>query len=132
MGIYNTYALEVVEAIIDTIFLPSRKRPPDPITPPSHPKRRRIHQNPQATFSDPHTPWHHSETVAGPAYGTSRRSRTLKRPLHYEGAGRHCPMCTMCHQPWELTMDPRPWNVPVRPGECGVCGQQKQKRSKPS
>ena len=115
MGIYNTYALEVVEAIIDTIFLPSRKRPPDPITPPSHPKRRRIHQ-----------------TVAGPAYGTSRRSRTLKRPLHYEGAGRHCPMCTMCHQPWELTMDPRPWNVPVRPGECGVCGQQKQKRSKPS
>lgn len=66
------------------------------------------------TCSDPNTPWHHSETVAGLPYGTSRKGRTLKRPLNFDGPGRQCPMC---RQAWDITMDPRPWDVPVPPGE---------------
>jgi len=123
-------AQEVIESILTSIIPDNRKRPRPPASPPARRQRRRIIPNPQATWSDPNTPWHFTDTVAGPLYGTSRRGRNLKRPLTYiEGRGRVCPLC---HQDWDYSIEPRAWNVPVKPGECGACGQRTTKRRKTS
>ena len=118
-------ARDAAQAMTET----TRKRPRAPASPPARRQRRLIIPNRQVPWSDPNTPWHLAETVAGPMYGRSRTGRTLKRPLGFSGPDRHCPFC---HQAWSLTLEPRMWNVPVKEGECGVCGQQMTKRRKTS
>ena len=122
-------AQEVIESILDSVVPTNRKRPGPPTSTPARRQRRRIIPNRHVAWSDPDTPWHFAETVAGPIYGRSSRGRSLKRPMTFSGSGRQCPLCK---QDWPLTLDPRAWNVPVKPGECGVCGQQTVKRRKTS
>ena len=122
-------AQEVIESILDAVVPTNRKRPGPPTSPPARRQRRRIVPNRHVAWSDPDTPWHFAETVAGPLYGRSSRGRSLKRPMTFSGSGRQCPLCK---QDWPLTLEPRAWNVPVKPGECGVCGQQSVKRRKTS
>ena len=91
-------ARDAAQAMTET----TRKRPRAPASPPARQQRRLIIPNRQVPWSDPNTPWHLAETVAGPMYGRSRTGRTLKRPLGFSGPGRHCPFC---HQAWSLTLE---------------------------
>jgi hypothetical protein len=118
---------EVLESILDSVVPNNRKRPGPPASPTARRQRRRTIPNRNVAWSDPDTPWHFTETVAGPLYGRSRRGRNLKRPMTFSGPGCQCPLCK---QHWPMTLEPRAWNAPVKPGECGVCGQQTVKRRK--
>lgn len=94
----------------------------DRIDPPPPPIKDSVaEKNPEATWTSRDQPWFFNKTAAGPIYGVSRYGRVMKRSREYNGPGRKCPNCL---QYWPITMDSRSDNVPIKKGECGVCGQQ--------
>ena len=124
-------AQEVIESILDSVVPTNRKRPGPPTSPPARDDSD-DGSSATATWRGP-TPTLpgtlRRPRVAGPLYGRSSRGRSLKRPVTFSGSGRQCPLRK---QDWPLTLEPRAWSVPVKPGECGVCGQQPVKRRKTS